>query len=144
MTNSNNNTSDIPGVKELHYSVNIGDHLHSKMDTHIRLMKKLADRSCTKQRWILDAIKEKLDNENHNGMESISKEKYFHVKVLPQINEKIERKVELIKNFRKSYSKKQLFIEAISEKLEREEQLAKELFEKAKSKHLQSKENLKN
>lgn len=137
--NSDDKELIVNELEDINYSFKIGDHLHNKIENHIRIIKKLADRSCTRQRWITEAIKEKLDRETQNEISSIPKDKYFQIKVPPHINEKIEKKIDEMKSFRRSYSKKQLLVEAISEKLEREEKKAKDLLEMAKFKYISTK-----
>lgn len=114
----------------LYYSVTIGDHLHYRIEKHIRLLKLLEDEGHTKQKWILNAVKEKLKKECDPLS---SKDRHLQIKIDPDTHQQIEEQVNLIKKGRRSYSKKQLIVEAIFEQLDREEEKARELLEKLKN-----------
>lgn len=114
----------------LNYSVTIGDNLHLRIEKHVRLLKILEDKSHTKQKWILNAVKEKLKKECDPLS---SKDRHLQIKMDPKTHQLIEEQVNMIKKGRRSYSKKQLIVEAIFEQLDREEEKAKELLEKLKS-----------
>ncbi len=105
------------------FSIRINENLHRRFNQHIKRLKNINKSLATKQKWLVQAFQEKL--ENHDVSSSgILNEKLIHFKLDEQLYKEIEEKVEIIKKFR-SFSKKQWMIEAIYEKLDREEQQAK-------------------
>lgn len=115
-------------TKLKHYSVEIADHLHDRLSKHLRLLSNLGYRS--RQQWVLDALNEKLKKEEAAGVEAISKERRLHLKLDEKIHQELDKRVEIRKKVRRSYSKKQWLVDAISEKLEREEVSTKKKLEK--------------
>ena len=115
----------------INHSITVGDHLHKRIEKHLCLLKYLENQSYTKQRWLISAFLEKIESENEMDFSS-HKSKYLRFKLNKQLQEKIEGKINFIKKFRRSYSKKQWFIEAVHEKLEREEEKAKKLIHQLK------------
>lgn len=101
------------------YSVTISPHIHDRLERHILILKKLIDRSATKQRWITSAIKEKLAAESNN--QEVPKVNTLNVKIEEELDKQLISRIEFIKKFRFSYSKKQWLVDAVLEKLERDE-----------------------
>ena len=89
------------------YSIRIGERLYRRINKHIQLFKHLNSNQ-NKQNWIEKAILEKLEKEEgQNVTEYVPPEKHLNFKISSQIDAKIENKVEMIKKFRSSFSKKQ-------------------------------------
>jgi hypothetical protein len=101
------------------YNVMISPHIHERIERHVLVLKRLVDRSTTKQRWVAHAIKEKLAKDADNQM--IPKETRLNVKIDEELDRQVLQRIEFIKKFRSSYSKKQWIMDAIFEKLERDE-----------------------
>jgi hypothetical protein len=103
------------------YSIRIGERLYKRIYKHIQLLKHL-NKIQNKQSWLEGAIQDKLEREKElDIVDCISPEKHLSFKISSQIDAKIEKKVEIIKKFRSSFSKKQWVLEAIYEKLDNEE-----------------------
>ncbi|MBA3283955.1 MAG: hypothetical protein H0U27_02690 [Nitrosopumilus sp.] len=117
---------DNPGAT---YNVCISPHLQERLERHILILKRFIDRSATKQRWITEAIKEKLSNYANNPI--VSKELRLYLRIEEELEKKVLEKVEYIKKFRSSYSKKQWIMEAIFEKLDRDESDAEKKIQEA-------------
>lgn len=108
-------------------SLRIGGNLYRRITKHIQLLKNLNDRIQTRQSWVEKAIEEKLEMDDSLQLnEDMLTDKYLHFKISLHLNEKIEKKVRIIKQFRTSFSKKQWILEAIYKKLDREEYKSKE------------------
>jgi len=117
---------------EKRFSIRINENLHKRFNQHIKCLKNINRRLVTKQNWIVDAFQEKLAHQD-DSFSGILNEKLIHFKVDEKLFNELDSKVEMIKKFR-SFSKKQWMIEAIYEKLEREEQkVKKELQDKINS-----------
>lgn len=117
-----------PSIKK-GYSLRIGENLYNRVNKHLQLLKHFDNHSNSKQRWLVEAIKEKLEAEQHQGLEGIPKERHIGIRIDQNLSEKIESRVNLIRKFRVSFSKKQWFVEAICDKLERDEKKVKKLLE---------------
>ena len=113
-------TSSTEELKLDGYTVTISPHIHDRIEQHIIYVKKLSDPNSTKQRWILHAVQEKLSREEKD--QDIPKERRLNIKLDKVTSKKVLKRVDLIKKFRTSYSKKQWFVDALLEKLEQEEQ----------------------
>lgn len=101
------------------YTITISPHIYGRLEKHITILKKLIDRSATKQRWTSDAIKEKLLNDSK--CEQPPKASTLNVKIEKNLCKELVDRVEYIKQFRVSYSKKQWIVDAVLEKLDRDE-----------------------
>jgi hypothetical protein len=104
------------------YSIRIEERLYKRINKHIQLLKHL-NSSQSQKNWIEKAILEKFEREEERNItECIPPEKHLSFKTNSQIHATIEKKVEVIRKFRSSFSKKQWILEAIQEKLDREEE----------------------
>ncbi|MCH9625883.1 MAG: hypothetical protein S4CHLAM123_10680 [Chlamydiales bacterium] len=126
MTNENDYTEQI---KERRYTVKIGEHLYKRLGKHIQILKHLEHRGKNKQGWVLEAIKEKLETEEANPSEIIPQERYLAITMNDLLGKRVEKIVSLQKQLRDSYSKKQWFLEALDEKLEKEDSKTREFRE---------------
>jgi hypothetical protein len=118
--------NDLSNTKTQQYTVNISPILHHKLDQHIFLLKKLFKTGKTKRDWLTEAIEEKLAREEPKRV--VDKEKRVGLRLDLMTNKKLEERVEMIRRFRYSYSKKQWIVDAIYEKLDSEEEPAKKRF----------------
>jgi hypothetical protein len=124
-----NNDFEIPETTKVkNYTVKIDDYLHKRLDKHLRIIKHIEQKGLSKQKWVMDAIHEKLEKDKQPEAD-LPKDHYLVLKFNEPVSEQIESKVNYQRQFRDSYSKKQWLVAAIYEKLEREEQKAKELLE---------------
>ena len=113
-----------PSVKG--YSVKIDEYLYKRLNKHIRILKHAENKALSTQKWVTDAIIEKLAK---TDTEELPQDRHLVLKINDPINEKIDSNVEHQKKFRQSYSKKRWFLEAINEKLDREEPKTKKYLE---------------
>lgn len=114
------------------FSFRIGEYLHKQLNKHILLLKKLDNQNHSKQRWLEEAVKEKLEFEERFGDKLVQKDNFLSLKISEPLYDRIEKRIEFAKRFRVSYSLKKWLLEAVSEKLEREDEKAKELLLKLK------------
>lgn len=101
------------------YTIVISPHLYARLEKHITILKKIVDHTTTKQRWFTDAIKEKLLNDKDPA--SFPKATTLNVKIRNDLYQAIHARIEYIRKFRDTYSKKQWIVDAVLEKLERDE-----------------------
>lgn len=101
------------------YTITISPHIHERLERHILILKKLVDRGMTKQRWVTSAIREKLEKDSSD--EQLPKATTLSVKIEADLEKSIFQRIEYVKQFRFSYSKKQWLVDAIIDKLDREE-----------------------
>lgn len=107
------------------YSVQIGEHLFERIDKHVQLLKFLGSSPQNKKNWIISAIKEKLKKVGNIPVQNLPKEKHLTLVLDPQLRNEIEEQITNLKKVRRSYSMKQLIVEAIFEQLAQEEDLIK-------------------
>jgi predicted transcriptional regulator len=112
------------------YAVKIGKNLAERIDNHIDVLKYLKNKDLKKSQWLLEAISEKINREEHLPPYALPKEKHLNIKLDDQLRERMERIVSALKSVRRAYSKKQWIVEAIAEKLDKEEAEAKQLARK--------------
>ena len=128
--NSDTDDSSInENLKQYSMTLNVGNNLYSRVKKHIHLLKRLKSQNFTLQRWIIDAIKEKLNSPEVNALTD-QKENYIMFKLGKDLFDQVEQRVQLLKKVRRSYSKKQLIVEAIFEKLEKDDHGMQELLQK--------------
>lgn len=113
-----------PKHKRVEYTVRIGNHLFQRITRHMVLLKHLKD-SESKQKWIQEAIEEKLSSDKNSGKDP--GDKFLHIKLDVELWEALNEKVELLRASHISMSKKLFIEEAIFEKLDREEHKSKSL-----------------
>ncbi|MBT4936328.1 hypothetical protein HON22_00250 [Candidatus Peregrinibacteria bacterium] len=102
------------------YTLKLGDSLFSRIDNHLLQMKYLSSERQSRQNWILNAVKEKLNQDLLSS--AIPKIRSTTLRIDPKTFKKLDQRVEFIKKIRGNFTKKHLIVEAIEEKLEREKQ----------------------
>lgn len=117
-------------IETVNYAFKMCEDIFSRLDNHIQILKRLDNTSTSKQRWMTEAIKEKLENEKKLTSDQLPKDKHVSVRVEKNLAIQIEKNVEKYRVFRRSFSKKQWLIDAICEKLLSEESKAKVLLKK--------------
>lgn len=108
-------------------TLNIQNRLFVRIKKHLNALKHLEVEEHTLQDWILTAIKENLEEEIKEDSLSSRQIKIF---IDSQLSERIIKRVEFMKKFRRHYSKTQLVLECIFVKLEKEEVKTQEAFQK--------------
>ncbi|WP_068470649.1 hypothetical protein [Candidatus Protochlamydia phocaeensis] len=111
------------------YSIRIGENLFKRISKHIKLLKTIGSPISSKQSWMEQAISEKLEREKNSLSNEMLSDTYLHFKIDLETHAEIEKRVEVIKKFRSSFSKKQWFLEAIFDKLDKDEEQAKHLLQ---------------
>lgn len=129
MNNDHDDSTPMQDEKIVHYSFKVGENLFKKIEKNLHLLKYLDHNSHSKQRWIVEALTEKLNHELKTPPDDIPRERQLTVRINDVLNKKIEKRTEFIKKFRNSYSKKQWVIEAIHEKLDREAEKTRKLLQ---------------
>ena len=113
---------------EKSFSIRINENLHKRFNQHIKCLKNINKGQTTKQNWVEQAFREKLSLQDDSSS-GILNDKLIHFKVDEKLFKEMEKKVQMIKKFR-GFSKKKWMIDALYEKLEREEAQAKKELEK--------------
>lgn len=112
-------------LKSQQYSVSISQNLHDRITKHLLILKKLCRQGQTKQNWLMEAIRERLEFEENNK-ECEFQERRITLQVDLLTEERLSHRVSYIKQFRSSYSKKKWILDAIEEKLEKEKPMAEQ------------------
>lgn len=111
-------------IKKVFFQV--GEHVNDKVEKHIRTLKFLKKGKISKNDWLAAAIKEKLEHEE--DFDSIPRSHHYNVSLDASLHQQLEKRILFIKKYR-SFSSKQLFLEAIFEKLDREAPHTKKIVE---------------
>lgn len=109
------------------YGIRLSEHLFEKLEKHVMLLRHLDGSTMSKHAWIIQAIQDKLDKEEDLRLSSIPKERSMSIRLPEKLAEQLDKQVDIIGNFRVSFSKKKYIVEAIFEKLEQEEKKAQKL-----------------
>lgn len=107
----------------------VGESFHSRLTNHIRTLKYLGRLDRSKHDWMVDAVREKLkrEREHAHSFKSIPVEKSIHISLDEELKSELENRIALIKKFTaQTYSTKKWVLEALQEKIEREEALTRE------------------
>jgi Arc/MetJ-type ribon-helix-helix transcriptional regulator len=127
----NTNEQEQEICKSKNINLRIGEKFFERINKHVYLLKRLESRSHSKQRWIEEAIKEKLDTEEKCEC-YIPKDKFISLKIPDYLYRRIENRIEHAKKFNISYSATKWLVEAILDKLDREDEKAKQLMKQVK------------
>lgn len=111
----------------INFALTVSENLYNKIDGHVRVLRHIKKELKSKKYWIIEAIQEKIDREKEIDSTIIPKEKCISFKIDKSLGNKIIRRIELIKKFRKSFSRKRWILEAIFEKMEEEEHLTRKI-----------------
>lgn len=125
-------------LKPIGYCIEIPDALHNKITEHLQFLKRLQDPTYTKQRWALEAVKEKIKAEEET-ITGFTKAHFLRIDFPEIVNRKIEGKVEELKKSRGSYSKKKWVLEALYEMLDKEKAKIKHLLDNSRASKISSK-----
>lgn len=128
-------------IKTKNYSLRISENIFNRINNHVHILKRLESRSHSKQRWIEEAICEKLNHEEALNNIKLPKEKHLSFKISESLSKRIENRIELVRKFKISYSAKKWLLDAITEKLERENEKATALLLKLKDINSNSRSN---
>ena len=105
-------------------SLKINQDILLKIEQSISILKN-KNKKTNKQRWVLLAIQEKLQKSKEHNVEkkapTIKQKKTLSFVLTNKLSQDLERDVTLYKSEDESYTKKRWILEAIQEKLEREE-----------------------
>lgn len=109
------------------WTIRVGENLFNRISKHIETIKK-CDSGYSRTRWINEALQHKLKKEIQGN--ALTVDKFINTRIDLKIVEKIKQQVRVMKKFNYSFSKQKWVLEALSEKLEEDEQLAKNRLKK--------------
>lgn len=132
MKNSENEIHTLPVA----HAIKIKAELDERISQHIRALKHLEGKY-SKKRWIQEAINEKLQNCKKKDMEKVQSDRTLNFKISRHIHDEIDKIIRILKKLKISASKTDFFIEAIIEKLERDEENVRKLFQNMLKKALE-------
>ena len=104
--------------------IKISKRILKKLQKHIAVSNYALHQDLSQQEWILKAITEKLEREKANSEHHFNSLKQVTIRLDRSLKDQIEKKLFNLKasnDQSKSYSKKSWILEAIEEKLDREE-----------------------
>jgi hypothetical protein len=101
-------------------SFKVEEHFYDRVEKHIRSLKFLERQNIKKKHWFTAAIKEKLSRDKKLDIPNIPLSKHLQFPIDEELHSEFTKHLDLIKMHR-NYSAKQLIVDAILEKLDREE-----------------------
>ncbi len=125
----NSLNEDLEADSYSNYCIRVNENIYQKIDRAVRVLKQVDTQGQTKQKWLVESIREKLEIETKLSPDDLPKEKQLNIKLACHLRKKVNKRVELIKKFRTSYSIKQWIMDAIFEKLDRDNDLTKKIIE---------------
>lgn len=115
------------------YNLYISDNMYEKIGKIISILKYVNNKPYTRQDFVMEAIREKMENDAKNPLSICRPSKAVYIKIDADIESEISKQVSLIKKYsNNSYSKKRWIEEALLKKIDIEEKKAIELLEQAK------------
>lgn len=108
---------------KVRHCISISEFLHKKLEKHLLVLRKLLRPGHTQEKWIMEAVQEKLLRDN--PQKKSKKNKRICLLLDKMTNKLLEDRINAIRPFHSSYSKKKLILEAIMERLESEEDFVK-------------------
>lgn len=127
MTEENDELRELSIPSSKGFPIKISDNLHHKLENHLNSLKMLC-KGVSRNKWILDAINEKLNDETLD--DKIPEARRIMLYVPDRLKKRLEGYVNAIKKINQGFSQKQLIIEAIHEKFDREHKQVKDELKK--------------
>lgn len=104
-------------------NVVLSSFIYLKLNNHLEKLKKSSGKFISSQRWINNAIKNKLENSKNQINTEDSKNKPISITIDLKSLKRISEHVEILKLNNGFYSKSKWIVEAILEQLEEEQRL---------------------
>lgn len=115
--------------KSVGYAIKIKASLDKRLSLHVRALKHLEGRGYSKKRWIQEAIREKLKACQEIDIEKLESDSTLNFTISQYTNEAIVKIVKMLKKLKIQTSKTDFILDAIHEKLAKEEANTKNLFQ---------------
>ena len=110
------------------HGIKIKAALEERIANHIRALKHLKG-EYSKKKWIQEAIKERLQSYQKINLEKIKSDRSLNINMSRDTHNEIFKIVKILKKLGVRASKTEFLIEAILDKLEREEENVRKLFQ---------------
>lgn len=115
------------------FGFRVSEQLFGRIGKIINLLKYFEKNKITRRKWLEDAFKEKLAIEESQSDDEIPPERNLNFVIDEELLNRIELRVNILKRFRTSYSKKKWVLEAVDAKLEKDERLLRKLLDEARN-----------
>lgn len=115
--------------QSVNYNIKIKSSLNKRLADHMRALKHIEGQNYTKKRWVQEAIKEKLESWENNKDRNFQADCSLGFGISLHINNKITEIINFLKKYKIKASKTDFFLEAIHEKLHRDEEKTKNLLQ---------------
>jgi len=112
------------------YTLRLHQTLVKRIDQHLFCLHFIENAYLSKRSWIISALQEKLDLEEHRELPKLPKPSAILLEIDAKILSRLMRQMSIIRKIKGSYSMKSWMIDAIEEKLEREAYKAAKIAEK--------------
>jgi hypothetical protein len=92
-------------VEVINYSFRIYEDLYVRFNNHIHLLKHLESYNVSKQKWIIDAIKEKMEFESQAIPEVLKKDRHISFRVEKKLAKNIDKSLKNLECFDEVFQK---------------------------------------
>lgn len=120
--------NDHENTKKQTFSWKISPFLHKEIEAHLLTLQKSFKQQISKQKWVVQAITEKLRRQEENQEEIKNNRERIGFLIDPLNHKRLEEFVKKISIEIGEYSKQRLLLEAVLEKLSAEEESIKQKF----------------
>lgn len=110
------------------YAIKVKAELDERVSAHVQALKYL-EGGYSKKRWIQEAIKEKLQTYENLEFAKAKCDRTLNFSISQHIHDEVDKIIKTLKKLKIKTSKTDFFIEAVIEKLNREEQNTRKLFQ---------------
>ena len=122
---------DITNSDTTNYNVSVNISIWDHIEKQVAFNKSTNDKSYSKRRWILDSVIEKLSSVSAKDI-ILENKKSISFAITNFMLKKIEKVISFYRKFDPTYSKNQFFMDAISEKVEKEQKASKSTLKSSK------------
>lgn len=113
-------------AEEKPYTLRISENIYCRIENILKAFNYLGMEKHTKKSWLTECVESKLEKEQSLSIENIPKPRRLFFKIDKLLDDRIKKNVDTTKQFVDSFSKKQWFMEAILEQLEKDETIVKD------------------
>lgn len=103
------------------FSIIIRQDIHNRLEKHLHLLKRLNKMNRSKQKWVEEAINEYLKKWEAEDLSDDISDRSLRFKLDSKLHQKVEKRIRIIKKLGVNLNKKQFFLDAINDKLNREQ-----------------------
>lgn len=120
--NENSDPVELLENEEMHsFNMPVSSSFYDRLDKHLYLLRTKRQERISKKTWILEAILEKLQDEENQSPAVVCRTKNLGFSIPKSVSDRIKRTVDVLVRLGKRYSKKKWVMDALEKKYDREQ-----------------------